>query len=80
MIKMLLVFVLFFGAFAQAADQGSQNRILYLMQAGQTTSALDLYRAYQTESGKHDYELLQNMALCLLDQGYRSGNCLLVQR
>ncbi len=70
-IKLLIITLsLSFSAFA--ADQATQNRILYLMQAGQTASALELYRSYENQEGKHDFELLQQMALSLLDQGFRS--------
>lgn len=69
---LLLTFICFINS-AFAADQGTQNRILYLMQAGQTSNALELYRTYEKELGKHDFELLQQMALSLLDQGFRSG-------
>lgn len=50
------------------------HRILYLMQAGHTTEAVDAYREYTRTIGQHDFELLQQLGLVILDQGYRSSN------
>ncbi len=50
------------------------SRILYLMQAGQLDNALNLYRRYQQDLGHHDFELLEHIALSLLDQGYKTRN------
>lgn len=48
------------------------NRIVFLMQAGHTSSALQLYRNYYEQTGRHDYEVIQKIGLILLDQGARS--------
>lgn len=47
--------------------------ILYLIQAGNTEDALRVYRDCYQQTHKHDYDLIQEIGLVLLDQGYRSG-------
>lgn len=71
-LRQIVVFILLLTSALHGADE-LQNRILYLMQAGQQSNALDLYREYEQKLGRHDFDLLQQMALSLLDQGYRSG-------
>lgn len=47
-----------------------KNHILYLMRSNKITSSVDLYKQYKsTLKGKHDSEILEQMALILLDQG-----------
>lgn len=46
--------------------------ITFLMQSSQTVPAFDLYTAYQKEIGRHDFELLQEMGMILLEKGVRS--------
>lgn len=48
------------------------NQILYRMHTGEMQEALNLYREHQKTLGHHDQELLQQIGLTLLDQGYRS--------
>lgn len=48
------------------------NQILYRMHTGEFSQALNLYREHQKALGHHDQELLQQIGLTLLDQGYRS--------
>lgn len=50
------------------------NQALYLIQAGQTEKGIDAYREYQAKRGKHDFEVVQQIGLILLDQGFRSRN------
>lgn len=50
------------------------NQILFLMQAGHAETAIENYQRYSRKLGRHDFELLQQMGLILLDQGYRSKN------
>lgn len=42
------------------------------MQATETEKALSLYSQYKSELGKHDFEILQQMCMILLEQGARS--------
>ncbi len=47
--------------------------ILYLMQSKELSKSIDLYRQYRDLLGRHDFEILQQMALIILDQGTRSS-------
>lgn len=64
----LIVFLLF--ANVLFADFHS-NQILYLIQSGNLKLSID---RYQEHNKSHDSELLQQMALLILDQGYRSDD------
>lgn len=60
---------------AHGVDQKNQiepNRIIFLMQTGHISQAVDLYRQYSKQIGYHDYEIIQKMGLIILDQGFRS--------
>ena len=46
--------------------------ILYLLQSKEFHRAIDLYREYKQTLGRHDFEILQQMALIILEQGARS--------
>lgn len=46
--------------------------ILYLLQSKEFDRAIDLYRDYRQVLGRHDFEILQQMALIILEQGARS--------
>lgn len=50
----------------------SKLHIFYLLQSKQLPQAIDLYREYQKNLGAHDFEVLQQMALILLESGARS--------
>lgn len=56
----------------KAVPQG--NRILFLMQAGNIAPALRLYQEYYEQEGHHDLELVQNIGLIILDQGYKTDD------
>ncbi len=45
---------------------------LYLMQQNQIEESIDKYREYASLSGRHDFEVLQQMALILLQKGIQS--------
>lgn len=55
-----------------AENEIESNRILYLMQSGNLSKALEIYKQLQKEKGHHDFDLIQQMGLILLDQGIRS--------
>jgi HEAT repeat protein len=57
--------------FNQGLD-ATNGTILFMMQSGDPTKAIELYKQQYQESGQHDFELLQQIATILLDQGYRS--------
>jgi HEAT repeat protein len=46
--------------------------ILYLLQCKEFNHAVDLYRDYKMTLGRHDFEILQQMGLIILEQGARS--------
>lgn len=46
--------------------------ILYLVQCKEYSRAIDLYQDYKTALGRHDFEILQQMGMILLEQGARS--------
>ncbi|MES2121401.1 MAG: HEAT repeat domain-containing protein [Chlamydiota bacterium] len=48
--------------------------ILYLLQSKEFERAIDLYHEYKTALGRHDFEILQQMSLLILDQGARSND------
>jgi HEAT repeat protein len=50
------------------------NHILFLMHTGNTAQALQEYQQYHLKTGSHDFELIEQMGLALLDQGYRSND------
>lgn len=60
--------------FSAAFGEINKNQITYLMQAGEMEKSITLYLRYQKELGKHDFEILQQMAFILLEQGARSQN------
>src|SRR5579871_759205 len=48
--------------------------ILYLLQSKEFNRAIDLYQEYRESLGRHDFEILQQMALIILEQGARSAD------
>jgi HEAT repeat protein len=50
----------------------NKSQVTYLMQAKEIEKSITLYEKYKRELGKHDFEVLQQMAFILLDQGARS--------
>lgn len=52
----------------------NKNHIPYMMQAGEVEKSISLYINYKKKLEKHDFEILQQMAFILLDQGARSSN------
>lgn len=59
---------------AENREKESVNKlhILYLMQCKELSRSIDLYKQYKEFLGRHDFEILQQMALIILDQGARS--------
>ncbi len=48
--------------------------ILYLLQSKEFNRAIALYQDYKAALGRHDFEILQQAGLILLDQGARSSD------
>lgn len=52
----------------------SPNRVLFLLNHGQIDQAIDQYKKIQEEKGKHNFELLHQMCLSLLDLSMKSSS------
>lgn len=51
-----------------------QGRILFLMQQGEHEQALKLYQTAFQETSQHDFELLHQIGLRILDDGFRQND------
>ena len=69
--KWILLFLLVALIPLEAANL-NKNQISYLMQAREIEKSITLYFRYKNHLGKHDFEILQQMAFILLEQGARS--------
>ena len=69
-----LLFALLLCALSLNAEEGeiNRNQIPYLVRCKELSRAIDLYRAYYRQIGRHDFEILQQMCLVLLDEGAHS--------
>lgn len=56
----------------QVYSSSRSGSILYALQSGDPTKAINIYKDLYKSTGHHDFELLQQMAYLLLEQGYRS--------
>lgn len=73
--SLILLFLLLIplqGSSDEDQPSTAPNHILYLMHAGETEKALQAYRQYQQENQGNDFELIEQMGLVLLDQGFRT--------
>lgn len=52
----------------------NKNHILFLMRSGHISQAIDIYKQYHRQNSQHDFELIQEMGLLLLDLGQRSSD------
>jgi len=69
----LLTFITLFSFSTCYADiPPNKSQISYLMQVHEPVKSIALYSRYKKELGKHDFEVLQQMALILLEQGARA--------
>jgi len=69
--RILTLLVLPFLLLAKNADE-MKLHALYLMQQHQTEEAFSRYREYFAHSGKHDFQVLQQMGLILLQKGIQT--------
>lgn len=71
-----LTLIFCFGASSISAieptDEALKSRILYLLKTGKESAALDLYQDYYKQKNKHDSDLLEQIALILIEQGFNS--------
>ena len=49
-------------------------QIVYLAQSKEYRKSIDLYKKYQKSIGKHDFEVLEHLAIAILEQGSRSDD------
>lgn len=59
---------------SQAEEPISKLQIIYLAQSKEYRKSIDLYKKYQKQRGKHDFEVLEHIAHALLEQGARSAD------
>lgn len=71
--KVVICLLLFFYRVSQAETiVFNKSQIPYLMQAKEVEKSINLYFDYYETLGKHDFEILQQMALILLEHGAHS--------
>lgn len=70
--KKLLLSLLLLTLAATPTPQSLQKQILFAMQQGHAVQSLNLYQRYYQQAGRHDFDLLEQLGLILLDQGSRS--------
>jgi len=69
-----LLTVLSFFALHASDDEITKSRILYLLKTGKEELAFSLYHDYHDKKGVHDAELLEQIAVLLIEQGFYSEN------
>jgi HEAT repeat protein len=72
LLKVVICTLLFFIPCLHGSEAMESQQILYTLQSGDLPQALKLYQQLAKTNGEHDLELLQQIGLGLLDQGYRS--------
>ena len=56
----------------EPSDEALKSRILYLLKTGKEIAALDLYQDYYKQKKRHDSDLLEQIAMILIEQGFNS--------
>ena len=76
--KFALLFLSYFTftcySWTAEVPSSNKNHLLFLMSSGHISQAIDVYKQYHQQNGQHDFELIQEMGLFLLDQGYHSSD------
>lgn len=70
----LIIFCFLCGFSLYSADHDMRNHILYKAHVGSIPEAIELYRKYTALTKEQDFELLNQLALILLEQGSRSDD------
>lgn len=71
--RVIIIFSLLLGGLpCVVATAVERQQVTYLMQSHEYGKAIDLYQEWKKELGRHDFEILQQMALILLEEGARS--------
>jgi HEAT repeat protein len=74
-IKFLLTALLVTGALSAELDESFDKRqITYLLQSKEYNKSFDLYSEWEKKLGRHDFEVLHQMAQILLEEGARSDD------
>lgn len=68
----IAAFALEMNPLSNQPQQTTTSHILYLIHTGETAKALQAYQDYRKQSGNNDFELIEQIGLILLDQGYRT--------
>ncbi|MCI0382094.1 MAG: hypothetical protein L0207_03465 [Chlamydiae bacterium] len=72
--KKIITLFLVASSVAVGEEKINKNQICYLMQAREVQKSVNLYLNYSGAIGKHDFEILQQMAQIVLQEGARSGD------
>lgn len=74
MLNKLLTLLLLSSTLLTAAEppQSSGNHILYLIKSNHVKEAIQAYKNYYKARGRHDFDLLEQIGMSLLDQGAQS--------
>ncbi|MBX9744337.1 MAG: hypothetical protein K2X08_03905, partial [Chlamydiales bacterium] len=67
-------FILVTSVYASTPIQDAKMQALYLMQQQKIEESIERYRDLAHLSGRHDFDLLQQMGLILLQKGIRQEN------
>ena len=58
----------------QNEEKVNKLQIVYLAQSKEYRKSIDLYKKYQKQIGKHDFEVLEHLGIAILEQGSRSDD------
>lgn len=72
--KCITSFILVTSLYASTPIQDAKMQALYLMQQQKVEESIERYRDLAHLSGRHDFDLLQQMGLILLQKGIRQEN------
>lgn len=71
--KFLFSSIIFFSASLLAADEPvNRSHLSYLFQSGRFDKGIELYTQYHKDAGRHDFDLLNQMGLAVIQRGIRS--------
>ncbi len=59
---------------AESANPVNKLHILYLLRSKEFEKSIELYQEYKKALGRHDFEILQQIAMIILEQGIRSND------
>ncbi len=59
---------------SEETSESHRNHIVYLLKSQELSSSIDSYYKHKNKIGKHDFEVLEQMAVTLLEEGARSDD------